>query len=339
MQEIRNITQKKIWDEFLLQKEVQFYPFFQSWEWGESQRQMGRVIWRIGVYDEEKLVAICLIIKIAAKRGTYLHFRHGPVLLPFDWEVFDMITHYCRKLALQENVSFLRVSPVVPKEYVDFVELQKRGFRDSAVHNMDAEICWVLDLQKKEEQLLKDMRKTHRYLIKKAKGLDIVIEKTKNPEDLAKFFPLYADLSKRKHFVPHKGVQEEFSAFAKQDEEVLFLATYNGKVISGAIIAFVGKMAIYRHGASDNAFRDIPASYLLQWEAILEAKKRGMSIYNFWGIASDDRKSHPWYGLSLFKMGFGGKRVELLHAQDLPLNFSYWKTHLIEKISKWRKGY
>ncbi|QQG40460.1 MAG: peptidoglycan bridge formation glycyltransferase FemA/FemB family protein [Candidatus Levyibacteriota bacterium] len=339
MYEIRDITKKKIWDDFLLQKEVVFYPFFQAWEWGEVQRRMARSVWRVGVFDEEKLVAVCQIVKVVAKRGTYLHLRHGPVLLPFDWEVFDEIINYSKKLAAEERASFIRISPVVPKEYVDFANLKKRGFRDSAMHNMDAEICWVLDITKPENELLKEMRKSHRYLIKKALGMGIKIMVSKDTVDLTKFFPLYQDLSKRKHFVPHKGVQEEFDVFAKNDEELLFLATYNGKVISGAIIAFVGKMAIYRHGASDNEFRDIPASYLIQWEAMREAKKRGMAIYNFWGIASNDRKTHPWYGLSLFKMGFGGKRLEFLHAQDLPLTFSYWKTNLIERISTWRKGY
>lgn len=339
MVEIRNITQKNIWEDFLLQKEVVFYPFFQSFEWGEVQQQMAHKVWRIGVYNEEKLVALCGIVKVVAKRGTYLHLRHGPVLLPFGWEVFDAIIDFGKNLARDENASFLRISPVVAKEHVDFIEVRKRGFRDSAMHNMDAEICWVLDITKPEVELLKEMRKSHRYLIKKALGMDIKISFSKDPSDLTKFFPLYKDLSARKHFVPHKGVQEEFETFAKNNEELLFLATYDGKVISGAIIGMVGSMAIYRHGASDNAFRDIPASYLIQWEAIKEAKKRGMNLYNFWGIAPDDRKNHPWYGLSLFKMGFGGKRVELLHAQDLPLKFSYWKTHLIEKITTWRKGY
>lgn len=339
MYEVGSITNKKTWEDFLLQKEVVFYPFFQSWEWGEVQKSMAHKVWRVGVYSGEKLVALCQIVKVIAKRGTYLHFRHGPVLLPFDWNVFDAIVDYGKKLAAEEGASFLRISPVVQKEYVDFANVQKRGFRDSAMHNMDAEICWVLDITKSEEELLRDMRKAHRYIIKKALGMDIKITISKDPSDLANFFPLYKDLSVRKHFVPHKGVQEEFEAFAKNNEEMLFLATYNGKVISGAIIAFVGSMAIYRHGASDNAFRDIPASYAIQREAIREAKKRGVKLYNFWGIAPTERKTHPWYGLSLFKMGFGGKRVELLHAQDLPLNFFYWKTHLIEKIATWRKGY
>ncbi len=339
MVEIRSVEDKKAWQAFLSQKEVTFYPFFQSWLWGGVQEHMARSIWRVGVYDNEKLVAICQIVDVPAKRGHYLHVRHGPVLLPFNKEVFEAVIAHVSDIAKKKKASFIRLSPVVQKEHVDFLMLKKMGMRNAPMHNMDAEICWVLDVDKSEEELLKGMRKTHRYLIKKAQSLDIEIIKTQKATDIEDFLALYKDLSYRKHFVPHSGVKEEFSVFAKEDQAMLFLAKYNGEIISGAFIAFVGNMAIYRHGASHANFRDIPASYLLQWEAIKEAKKRGMKLYNFWGIAPSDSKKHPWHGLTLFKTGFGGKRVELLHAQDLPLNLFYWKTYAIEAYTKWKKGY
>jgi len=67
----------------------------------------------------------------------------------------------------------------------------------------------------------------------------------------------------------------------------------------------------------------VPAAYLLQWEAIREVKSRGCKLYNFWGI-SDERRNHPWAGLTLFKKGFGGFSKEYLLAQDLPLRPFYW---------------
>lgn len=339
MVEIRNVEDKKEWQAFLSQKEVSFYPFFQSWLWGEVQGHLGHEVSSIGVYENKKLVAVCQIVDVPAKRGHYLHLRHGPVLLPFNKEVFQAVIAYITDIAKKKGASFIRLSPVVQKEFVDFPNLAKMGLRDAPMHNMDAEICWVLDITKTEEELLKEMRKTHRYLIKKARGMDIKITKTQKSEDIESFLALYKDLSHRKHFVPHGGVKEEFTVFAKEDEAMLLLAIYDGKIISGAFIAFVGNMAIYRHGASDASFRDVPASYLLQWEGILEAKKRGKTLYNFWGITPSDSPKHPWKGLTLFKTGFGGKRVELLHAQDLPLNLSYWKTYAIEAYTKWKKGY
>lgn len=339
MLEVKEIANKKIWEKFLARSEIRFFPFFQSWNWGEVQKKLGHDVVRLGMFRSKKLVALCQIVDIKARRGHYLHLRHGPVLLPFDQQVFDVFVDYIKKMALEKRACFVRISPIVKKEHVNFAMLKKKGFLPAPIHNMDAEICWVLDIQKPEVELLKSMRKTHRYLIRKAETMDIEVVRTKNVSDIGSFLSLYSNLSKRKHFVPHKGVKEEFEEFSKASQEILFLAKHKRKVISGALIAFVGSVAIYRHGASAQGYKDIPASYLLQWKAILEAKKRGKALYNFWGIAPDDKVGHPWAGLTLFKKGFGGEKVEFLHAQDLPLTIWYWKTYIIEYISKLRKGY
>lgn len=337
---IKEIKNKKSWDEFLTRKELGFFPFFQSWNFGEVQKKVGHDVLRIGILNENnKLVGIASIVDIQAKRGYYLHLRHGPVLLKFSKEYFKKILDFVKIVARKKGASFIRVSPLIKKELVDKNFFKKMGFINAPIHNMDAETCLVLDINKSEEELLKGMRKTHRYLIKKAQNMNIKVKQTKKISDLDKFLCLYSDLSKRKNFIPHKDIKEEFEIFTHDDQAVLFLAEYNEKIIAGAFIVFVDDMAIYRHGASRDGFRDIPCSYRLQWEAILEAKKRGKKFYNFWGIAPSDSKNHPWQGLTLFKTGFGGGRQEFLHAQDLPLNIWYWKTYFIETLTKWRKGY
>jgi lipid II:glycine glycyltransferase (peptidoglycan interpeptide bridge formation enzyme) len=167
--------------------------------------------------------------------------------------------------------------------------------------------------------------------------LPIEILKTTDKKYFPEFMNLYKDLSKRKHFIPHKEVEKEFDIFTKDEQSLLFLAKYDSKIISGAIIDFVGDMAIYRHGASSSEYRNIPAAYLLQWEAILEAKKRGKKIYNFWGIAPENAKNHPWQGHTLFKTGFGGEREFYIPTMDLPMNIRYWKNYAIDWISTKKK--
>lgn len=339
MLKVEEIKNKDVWEFFLNKKEIVYYPFFQSWNWGELQKENGHKIWRIAVFKEKAIVAVCQIVDVKAKRGHYFHLRHGPVLLPFDQKIFDLLLEYILILARKNKAVFLRMSPLVKKEHADLTMLKQRKFLPAPIHNLDAEICWVLDISKPEEELLKNMRKTHRYLIRKAQNMNIEIVRTQKVSNINNFLKLYSSLSERKHFVPHSGLKEEFNSFSLENKALLFFAKYNKKIIAGAFIAFVGNMAIYRHGASDIKYKDIPASYLLQWEAIKEAKKRGIKLYNFWGIAPTEAKNHPWQGLTLFKMGFGGERVEFLHAQDLALNYAYWKTHFIELFLKWKKGY
>lgn len=341
MLKIEEITNKKIWEDFLDNPKVVNYPLFQSWNFGVVQEKMGSNIWRIGVYDNKKLVGICQIIDVNARRGHYLHLRHGPVLNPFNPKVFDTLIEYIKNLARKNSASFIRLSPVVESHLVPQDFLSSRNMHPAPIHKMDAELCWVLDITKSEEELLSNMRKSHRYLIRKAladKSLKII--KSTNLKDMDRFIPLYKHLSKRKHFVPHRGVREEFEVFKKDNQSMLFLVEYQKKIIAGGLFDFVGKTAIYRHSASNEEYRNIPGMYLMLWSAVEEAKKRNMHYFNFWGVIKDsDSKSHPWYGLSLFKKGFGGEEKEFLHAQDLPLSFLYGKTWLIEYFSKLLKGY
>lgn len=338
MIKIKEVRNKRAWSLFLNQ--VEPFPYFQSWNWSKVLERLGDKVLRLFAYDSKNnLVGVCLINKVRAKRGNYLHVRHGPVFLKFNLSHFDNVLDYIKKIAIVENASFIRISPLVKRDDIGIEFFKKRGFRDAPSHNMDAETCWVLDITKSEDELLREMRKTHRYLIKKGKTLGIEIIKSQKPSDIKRFLFLYDDLSKRKHFVPHKGIVEEFGVFEKDNEAVLFLAKYKNKIVSGALVVYVSNTAIYRHGASSFEHRDIPASYLLQWEAILEAKRRGKKTYNFWGIAPTNAKNHPWQGLTLFKTGFGGERKEYLHAQDLPLNLWYFKTWAVEYTSKIVKGY
>lgn len=344
MLSIEEIKDKKIWDDFL-EKETKHYPLFQSWDWGEVQTKLGKNIFKYGLFgnpdklSDKKLLGVFLIVDIEARRGHYLHLRHGPVLSSLNQNFFDLIMSFVKKIAREKHASFMRISPLIKKDGIYENFLKKRGFINAPIHNMDAETCWVLNLEKPEEELLKGMRKTHRYLIKKARNMNIKIFRGNNLSDIDDFISLYKDLSLRKGFIPHVGIREEFEVLSKNNEALLLLARYDGKIISGALIILIGNTAIYHHGVLSEEYKNIPASYLIQWEAIKEAKKRGKKIYNFWGIVPVDQPNHPWKGITLFKTGFGGERWDFIHAKDFPLNLWYWKSYLIEYITKIKKGY
>ncbi len=48
------------------------------------------------------------------------------------------------------------------------------------------------------------------------------------------------------------------------------------------------------------------------------AAREGCRDFDLWGIAPPSSDSfHPWYGLGLFKAGFGGRSLEYVGAWDL----------------------
>lgn len=334
---IEEIQEKELWESYLLSSS-DVPPFFQSWNWSLVQERLGNKVFRLGMFEEKNLVGVCLAVLIAARRGKYLHLRHGPVFTDFT-KNFDEFLPFVTRFIHTHRVSFLRMSPLLPQERFDMSFLRSRGFRNAPIHNMDAENGWVLDIQKTDEELLAGMRKTTRYLVRKAEKSDLTIRKTTDPKDFKKFLDLYEITSKRHKFVPHRGMEEELEIFGKDNQSALFLVEYKRNVIAGALIIFYGKQAIYHHAASDDTYRDIPAAYGLQWAIIKEARSMGKTVYNFWGVVPPEKPKHPWQGLTLFKTGFGGRRVNYIHAQDLPLLLTYWKTHVIENLWRIRRGY
>lgn len=78
-------------------------------------------------------------------------------------------------------------------------------------------------------------------------------------------------------------------------------------MIAAGIYVFYNLVGLYYYGAStsDPEIRKHMAPYLLQWEAIREAKSRGCIIYDFLGIAPPDDMEHPLMGVSSFKEKFG----------------------------------
>jgi peptidoglycan pentaglycine glycine transferase (the first glycine) len=315
---VQEIQSQKEWDSFVLAHSPM--ALFQSWEWGEVEKKLGNSVWRWGWCTGKCLTGVAQIEKIAARRGTFLHVRHGAIgKINYD----DL-----KKLAKKEGAWFIRVSPRLPPH--EEKQYKKLGFVPAPIHAMDAELCWVLDLDKSEEELLADMRKTTRYEIRRAKKMGVKVEKS---TDTKRFFDLYNKTSERHNFVQHTGIREEIGSL---DAEVL-LAIHEAKAVAAAIIVYFGDEAIYHHGASIP--NKVGASYLLQWEAIREAKIRGLKLYNFWGIAPEDKMNHPWRGITLFKTGFGGRQMEFMHAQDYPVSPLYVIPKTIEQIRKKIKGY
>lgn len=340
MLSLREITDKQIWNQFLLSGN---HPtsFFQSWNWSEFELELNKKVERLGIYADQELIGITLATEVKAKRGNYLHLRNGPIMNWANPETVKEVINLLKQHAEAKQLAFIRISPLITKEDPAAKALKDLGFVASQMHDVDAEITWMLDLTQEEQQILDGMRKNTRYYVKRADKDGVEIIQTQDPGMLKEFWPIYLDTIKRQNWNAYSTdyIQKEFEKFIRDDMAKLFLAKYKHKYIAGAIFIYFNGQAYYHHSGSLTEFNKIPAQYLLQWESILEAKRRGLKTYNFFGIAKDDDPKHPWSGLTFFKKGFGGYQQNWLHAQDLPLETKYWLTHYYEMFERKRRGY
>lgn len=335
---VKNIENKKEWEDFVLAKNEA--NFLQSWHWGEFHRTLGKTINRTGFYENEKLVGVMLSIVEPAKRGKYLTVPGGPII---DWQKKDIAGSFLnqiKQIAKENNCVFVRVRPQLKKDDFSINLFRNLGFIKAPTH-LEAELTSQLDITKSEEELLAQMRKTTRYEIKKALKENIKVIKETNSSDIKKFYDLQIETSKRQKFVPfsYKFLYEQFKIFSQNGNALLYKAEFEKKLLAQAFVIFYRKEAVYHYGASTNEGRKHPGAYLIQWEAILEAKKRGMTKYNFWGVAPENKQNHRFSGLSLFKRGFGGQDFEYLNAQDLIINkHKYLLNYIIETLRNRLRG-
>ena len=213
---------------------------------------------------------------------------------------------------------------------------------ESVETGSSAENTWILELHDDEETLLKNMRQTTRNLIRRGEREGVEIKMSQSKSSLTGLIKLLNETAKRHNFVAFSKnyIETEFNAFKETGEAQVFEEYFEGKLASSAVIFFYGDTAVYRHGASTSDRIKCQPSYLLQWHAIKEAKKRGIKYYNFWGIAPNNGpKNHPFAGITTFKTGFGGKQKNLLHCQDLPISKKYWLNWTIETFRRVKRGF
>jgi len=331
---VKNIIDKEVWEDFILAHSEA--NFLQSWDWGEFHKTLNKNVFRTGFYNRNKLTGVMLSVVEPARRGRYLTVPGGPII---DWQdkyITDTFANKIRQIAKENNCVFIRTRPQLKSDEFSKNTFKNLGFIKAPMH-LHAELTSQLDITKTEEELMVRMRKATRYEIRKAIKENIQISASKDEKEIKRFYDLQIETSKRQKFVPfsYKFLHEQFRIFAKNGNALLYKAEFKNKLLAQAFVIFYGKEAVYHYGASTDEGRKHPGAYLIQWEAIREAKKRKMTRYNFWGVAPEREVNHRFSGLSLFKRGFGGEDFEYLHAQDLVINYPrYLITYLIEQFRK-----
>ena len=252
------------------------------------------------------------------------------------------------RIAKEERAIFARIEPPLDHPHSTTTKAGQafhipHSIITPAQSRYTPEHTLVIDIGKTEDEILAQMKPKGRYNIQVAKKHGVVVERIAgadvNENILNNFYEILQKTGARDEFGIHpkyfyKNLLEIFGAKKMAD---LFLAkTPNGKTIAGIIVVYYKNTATYYYGASDYEHRNLMAPYLLQWEAIQEARRRGMKHYDFLGIAPEEKEGsaavHPWSGVTEFKKKFGGREVTYPPAFDI-----IYKPALcgLMKVAKW----
>ena len=316
---VEDITDKQQWDDFVTSHEEA--NFLHSWQWGEFHLSRGKTVVRRGVFDGDKLIGVYEGEVETARRGRHIAVAGGPIVDWTDKPVVEALVADMREQGRKYHCAFVRVRPQLEK-----TDESMRLFRELGLHAapmyLSVELAGVLDLEKSEDELLKNMRQRLRRALRKAEKNGITIEKSTDPARMKEFYDIQLQTAGRHHFIAFSEgfLTKQFAAFAEDNSAVLYTARYNGEVLAQNFMIFYGNEASYHYGVSTELGTKLSGAPLLHMQAMRDARERGIKRYNFWGIVDEDDTKHRFYGVSVFKRGFGVDELKYVPAQDLILN-------------------
>ncbi len=184
-----------------------------------------------------------------------------------------------------------------------------------APHDMQPRETFVVDISKSEEELLAEMKSKTRYNVRLAEKRGVRVFASHDEKYRKVFVDLVTGTADRKGIVPHpRHYYETMLNMLLGDTVTLFVAEHEGDILGVNLMIFHGDIATYLHGGSADVKREYMAPFLLQWEAMKEAKRRGCTRYDFGGVrtvsrqpsAVNEKQSAPngWEGITRFKTGF-----------------------------------
>lgn len=291
--------------------------FLQTPEWAEIQERDGRKSHRISYGSE-----VVWLYEHPLPYG--FKYLYGPRVSITN---ADQFLHQMKAYARPYGPIFLRLEPEVDLRFTNQDLRIERGA------NLQPQRTVMLDLKKSNEELLASMHPKTRYNIKVAERHGIRVETRAGMDALDDFYGRLEETAARDGFRlhPKSHYAHLLASNSHQFENCLFFAYYQGELAAVALLNFYGEVATYLHGASTYSLRSFMAPYMIHWEMIKEARRRGVGTYDFWGIDED-----KWPGVTRFKRGWGGEEVS--YPEAFQIIFRPASYRLYSAVSSFRRG-
>ena len=292
---------KTDWNEFL-NKYPQAHLLQQS-AWGEVKAAFG---WQ-PIWIRSGEVGAQVLFRSLPLGYTLAYIPKGPVGKDWDklWPEIDLA---CKT----RNAVFLKVEQ--DSWEGAGIDLSNHGFNLSK-HAIQPQRTVTIDISGEEEEILKRMKQKTRYNIRLAGKKGVTV---KESNDVSIFSKMMDVTGMRDEFGVHSQpyYQKVFNKFSTDGKVTMLIAEYQGKPLAGIMVFASGNRAWYFYGASTNEERNRMPTYLLQWEAMLWAKKQACTEYDLWGVPDEDLETleaefkiqnKGLWGVYRFKRGFGGE--------------------------------
>jgi len=307
------------WD--LLAESVPHSCFMQSAPWASFKKREGYRVIFAGVRQGWNPVGGCVLYAYPAARGAALFAAPGGPLLPAEHLAVGLrlLTRFCAPLAELLGVASLRIEPAVPLAPQPGL-LLARAFDETGFVRSPADILpcesWLIDLEQDEVELSEAMKPKGRYNVRVARRHGVQVRFSSEEADIPLFYRIFAETARRKRFFgePYAFFINLCQTLFAAGRAQFGFASLDGEVLAAIFVVYWAGRATYLYGGRSFQRGEVMAPYLLHWEAMLNAKRRGCRLYDFYGYSDNPR--HSYFPFSRFKKQFGGYPVSYPGAHD-----------------------
>lgn len=185
---------------------------------------------------------------------------------------------------------------------------------------------FVLDLERSEEALLSGMDGAERK-IRKAEREGAMVRPVETAEDLAAFCRLLRETSNRVRertaytSFPEAFFSTLFRSLSPSGIARFYLAWYKEEPLAGCLFLCTRESMLYYLGGStrDRELTAKQGAAAVFWHAIREAKRLGMTRFDFGGCTPTEDATDSHYGVYTFKKRWGG-RLEVFYNLEVVLS-------------------
>ena len=300
--------------------------------------------------------------------GNYLYCPYGPCFN--NRKAFEDSLKSLKKLASTHNAIFIRVEP----QSANFAKFAPKNAVKTK--DLNPKETWLLDLTGPDEELKNKLPSRLLRYYKSASKKGITIETSKNPADIKYLLKLQKALASEKgintfseeylmtelkqpfatlylvskHDDPNISTDNQSTSQASHQtgsskrercSDVVSQAKIDSKdsfknIIAAGLVFDDDKTRYNLQGAQSDEGRKLHATGILTIQLILDAKKKGLNTFDFWGIAPEGASpNHPWAGFTNFKKTFAGYEEDYAGTYDLVLNPLKYKLYTsIRKLNR-----
>jgi lipid II:glycine glycyltransferase (peptidoglycan interpeptide bridge formation enzyme) len=311
-------TDAAAWQDFLSRNASG--DFLHDWEWARVAAFDGQPQQRFVAEEDGTLVAIVAAqVRRLPLGKSFWYVPHGPVLDyddPRAGERLRALVDALRDAGRPAGALAVKLEPRVPAGSAAaglFARLGLRAERET-LQVGQTRIVPLGD----DESLLAAFDKDTRYAVRRAEreGVEVrIIADASDDAPVDRLHELVLETQQRAGFPMPSRTRYRlvWNALGGAGRARIVEAWRGERLLASGMLVVEGDRSFYLFAGSRREDRGEPkryATYALQWAMMRDARAQGARLHDLWGVAPPGATAdHRWYGVGLFKKGFGGEEV------------------------------